>query len=93
VWGEGERESWLVVMKSISMNPRYLASYLALYFLFFMYRFSRICGVVFRVWRLNDRLVDGFVSFCNFFSGFVLFGSRKLEFREFEFRLGLLARV
>ena len=93
MWGEGERESWLVVMKSISMNPRYLASYLALYFLFFVYRFSRIRGDVFRVWRLNDRLVDGFVSFCNFFfffSGFVLFGFRKLEFREFEFHLGAI---
>jgi hypothetical protein len=64
---EGGRELWLVVMKSISMNPRYLASYLALYFLFFVYHFSHICSVVFRVWRLNDRLVDGFVSFCNFF--------------------------
>lgn len=44
---------------------------------------------------LYDRLVDWFVSFIIifFFSGFGLFGFGKLEFREFEFHLGLLGTV
>jgi hypothetical protein len=45
---------------------------------------------------LYDRLVDWFVSFYKFFfffSGFGLFGFGKLEFREFEFHLGLLGTV
>lgn len=57
--------------------------------------FTYLCCFFFSEFgALYDRLVDGFVSFYKFFfPGFGLLGFRKLEFREFEFHLGLLGRV
>jgi hypothetical protein len=58
VWGGREGESWLVVMKSISMNPRYLASYLALYSLLGVLFFTYLCCFFFHSLFL-------FIIFCS----------------------------
>jgi hypothetical protein len=60
------------------------------FFHVFVFFFFQSLELYMIVWSIG---LFHFINFFFFFSGFGLFGFGKLEFREFEFHLGLLGTV